>query len=64
MGKLSKRQTASSRQISTQKGSTARPSKQVEAYLWSREILRRIRRTSLLFGDVPDKAVRSTDRLH
>ena len=64
MSKRSKRQTGNVVRTSSQRASVARTPSQIEAYLLSREILRRIRRTSTLFSEVASERLALRDRLH
>lgn len=64
MSKPSKRRTGNGVRTSSQRASLARTQSQIEAYLLSREILRRIRRASTLFSEIPSKRLASRDRLH
>jgi hypothetical protein len=64
MTKPAKRPVASGRRSPIPRGSAAMPPKPVEAYLLAREILRRIRRTSLLFDDLPGTALGPPHPLH
>lgn len=57
MSKRFKKQTVNGGRSFSQPGSTAITQSQIEAHLLSREILRRIRRTSTLFAEVPDRSV-------
>lgn len=64
MSKPSKRRTGNGVRMSSQRTSVARTQSHIEAYLLSREILRRIQRASTLFSEVPSKRLASCDRLH
>jgi len=63
MTKRSKRQNANGGRGSTQRPAVMTQS-QIEAYLLSREILRRIQRSSTLFNEVPGTNLASRHCLH